>query len=205
MSHSELEPKEMSHTELESQQIAPATQARLHEIFSSFFKIGLFTIGGGYAMIPLIEREVVSRRKWVDKDEFRDLLTIAQSVPGPIALNSAAFVGYKIRGYIGALVGVLGIVVPAFSVIFTVALFFSTMRENPIVAAAFKAMRPVVVALIVAPTISLMKGLSPVMIGVTIAAMLLFAFEVISPGLFIFLAIVGGLAWTYNIERRVKR
>lgn len=156
-------------------------------------------------MIPLIEREVVSRRKWVDKDEFRDLLTIAQSVPGPIALNSAAFVGYKIRGYIGALVGVLGIVVPAFSVIFTVALFFSTMRENPIVAAAFKAMRPVVVALIVAPTISLMKGLSPVMIGVTIAAMLLFAFEVISPGLFIFLAIVGGLAWTYNIERRVKR
>ncbi len=174
-------------------------------LFSSFLKIGLFTIGGGYAMIPLIQREVVERRKWIEAEDFIGLLTIAQSVPGPIALNSAAFVGYKCRGYLGALAALMGIVVPAFSVIFTVALFFSTIRENEIVEAAFRALRPVVVALILTPTLSLMKGLNPVMIAITILSMGLLAFNLASPAVLILASILIAILWTYKINREVRR
>ncbi len=174
---------------------------RLKDLFLSFFKIGAFTIGGGYAMIPLIEQEVVSARKWIERDEFIGLLTVAQSIPGPIALNSAAFIGYKSRGYIGALVSVLGIVVPAFSIILTVAIFFNSIRDNAIVDAAFKAMRPVVVALIIAPTISLMKGMHPIMIGVTILSVVLFSLNLSSPATLILLSIVLGILWTYRVHK----
>ncbi len=174
-------------------------------LFASFFKIGAFTIGGGYAMIPLIQREVVDNREWVAKEDFVGLLTIAQSVPGPIALNSAAFVGYKKRGYIGALAALLGVVVPAFSVIFTVAVFFSTIRENEVVEAAFRALRPVVVALILTPMIALMKGLNPIMIGVTIVAMVVMSLHLASPALLLLGAIILGVLWTYKIKREVRR
>ena len=81
-------------------------------LFWSFFKVGVFTFGGGYAMVPLIEKEVVDRRAWIDREEFLDLLTLAQTSPGPLALNTAVFVGYKIDRYRGALSSVLGVVVP---------------------------------------------------------------------------------------------
>lgn len=174
-------------------------------LFASFLKIGAFTIGGGYAMIPLIQREVVDRRGWIAKEDFVGLLTIAQSVPGPIALNSAAFVGYKSRGYLGALAALLGVVVPAFTVIFTVAIFFSTIRENEVVEAAFKALRPVVVALILTPTIALMKGLNPWLIGVTIAAMAVLYFHLASPAVLLLGAIIIGALWTFKIGKEVQR
>ena len=88
---------------------------RLHTIFFSFFKIGLFTFGGGYAMISLIEREVITHRRWIEQKEFLDLLTLAQSVPGPIAVNTSVFVGYKLRGLRGAAAAVLGTVLPSFT------------------------------------------------------------------------------------------
>ncbi len=128
-------------------------------MFGSFFKIGLFTFGGGYAMVPIIQREVIDRRGWIDREEFIELLTLAQSAPGPIALNTSVFVGYKMRGYAGALAALLGVVVPAFTVILIVAIYFAQFRENIYVNAAFKGMRPAVVALIVAPVISLSKGM----------------------------------------------
>ncbi|MFI3247523.1 MAG: chromate transporter [Rikenellaceae bacterium] len=174
-------------------------------LFTSFLKIGLFTIGGGYAMVPLIQREVVENQKWIEKDDFIGLLTIAQSVPGPIALNSAAFVGFKSRGYLGALAALLGIVVPAFSVIMIVALFFSTIRENAIVEAAFRALRPVVVALILAPTISLMKGFGPFMIGVTIISTALLALNLTSPAVLILSAILIAILWTFRVRKEVRR
>ncbi len=174
---------------------------RLRDLFTSFLKIGLFTFGGGYAMIPLIEREVVERRGWVERESFADLLTLAQSVPGPIALNSAAFVGYKSRGYIGALCAVMGIVVPSFVVIMSVALFFNTIRENEFVESAFKAMRPVVVALIVAPTLSLLRGMSSCAILVTIAAIATFTLLGISPVILIVGSILVAIIYTY-INRR---
>jgi chromate transporter len=117
-------------------------------MFGSFFKIGLFTFGGGYAMVPIIQREVIDRRGWIDREEFIELLTLAQSAPGPIALNTSVFVGYKMRGYAGALAALLGVVVPAFTVILIVAIYFAQFRENIYVNAAFKGMRPVVVGMI---------------------------------------------------------
>ncbi len=180
-------------------------RVRYIELFVSFFKIGAFTIGGGYAMVPLIESEVVTSRRWVERDEFVDLLTLAQSVPGPIALNSAAFVGYKSRGYIGALAAVLGIVVPAFTIIMLVALFFTSIRDNAIVDAAFKAMRPVVVALIIAPTVSLLKGMHPLAIVISVVAMALFTLNLASPATFVLMAIIVGILWTLKLQRGLKR
>lgn len=110
-------------------------------------------------MVPLIEREVVGRRKWIDGAEFIDLLTLAQTSPGPLALNTGVFVGYKIGGYPGAFWAVMGIVVPSFVIILLVALFFVSFRTNPVVEAVFKGMRPAVVALILAPIFNLSKGL----------------------------------------------
>lgn len=178
---------------------------RYRDLFTSFFKIGVFTFGGGYAMVPLIEQEVVEKRGWIEMQEFKDLLTVAQSIPGPIALNSAAFIGYKSRGYSGALASLLGIVVPSFVIIMVVAIFFSSIRHNPIVEAAFKAMRPVVVALIVAPTIAFMRGMKPLMIVVTFASMALIALNLCSPAALILAAIVVGVIWTFKLQNAAKK
>ena len=123
----------------------------LFDIFKTFFKIGVFTFGGGYAMIPLIGAEVIDRRGWIAEKDFLELLTLAQSAPGPIALNTAVFVGYKMQRYAGALAAVMGVVVPSFTIILIIAMFFSDIRDNQWVDAAFRGMRPAVVALIVAP------------------------------------------------------
>ena len=124
-------------------------------LFWSFLKIGAFTFGGGYAMIPLIQREVIQNRGWIKEQEFIDLLTIAQSAPGPISLNTAVFVGYRMRGYVGAIAAILGVILPSFLIILTIVIFFQEFRHNAIVDAAFKGMRPAVVALILYPVIML--------------------------------------------------
>ncbi len=142
------------------------------ELFRSFLKIGAFTFGGGYAMIPIIEHEVIDRRGWIARNEFLDLLTLAQSAPGPIALNTAVFVGYKVRGLRGAFASLAGVVIPSFTVILAVALLFADIRHNPWVDAAFKGMRPAVVALIVAPVLSLSRGMHRALYGVIVAAAL---------------------------------
>lgn len=142
------------------------------ELFRSFLKIGAFTFGGGYAMIPIIEHEVIDRRGWIARSEFLDLLTLAQSAPGPIALNTAVFVGYKVRGLRGAFASLAGVVIPSFTVILAVALLFADIRHNPWVDAAFKGMRPAVVALIVAPVLSLSRGMHRALYGVIVAAAL---------------------------------
>ncbi len=142
----------------------------LFTLFWSFLKIGLFTLGGGYAMIPLIRREVIDRRGWIAEREFLDLLTLAQSAPGPISLNTSVFVGYKMRGNTGAVAAILGVVVPSFVIILLIAILFADIRHNPVVDAAFKGMRPAVVALIVVPVIALAKGMHPllyIIIGLT--------------------------------------
>ena len=135
------------------------TMQRLTTIFVSFLKIGMFTFGGGYAMLPLIERELITKRKWIEQKEFLDLLTLAQSVPGPIAVNTAVFVGYKVRGLRGAAAALLGTVTPSFVIILVIAIFFAGIRQNPVVDAAFKGMRPAVVALIIGPVLTLSRGM----------------------------------------------
>ena len=127
------------------------------EMFTTFFKIGIFTLGGGYAMIPLIEEEVVNRKQWVSKDEMLDLIAIAQSCPGVFAINIATFVGYKLNKTRGAIATTIGTALPSFLIILAIAMFFSQFKDNPYVAAMFKGIRPAVVALIAVPTFNLGK------------------------------------------------
>ena len=167
----------------------------LVEIFWTFLKIGAFTFGGGYAMIPLIQHEVINHRRWLREGEFIELLTIAQSAPGPIALNTAVFVGYKLRGYRGALMAVLGVVVPSFMIILVVAMFFADIRDNVWVDAAFKGMRPAVVALIVAPIVGLTRGMNVWLMAVAVATALVVWYYGLSPVWFLMAGALGGVLW----------
>ena len=132
---------------------------QLAEIFFTFFRIGMFTFGGGYAMLPLIQRTIIERKRWIDEKTFTDLLIIAQSSPGPVAINTAVFVGYKHKGIAGSVAAALGTIIPSLIIILLIAMFFSSIRENSYVDAAFKGMRPAVVALIVGPIISLSRSM----------------------------------------------
>ena len=120
--------------------------------FRTFFKIGMFTLGGGYAMIPIIEAEVVDKNKWIEKEEFLDLIAIAQSCPGVFAVNISIFIGYKMRKLRGTLCTCIGTALPSFLIILLIAMFFHQFQDNSIVAAAFRGIRPAVVALIAVPT-----------------------------------------------------
>ncbi len=177
----------------------------LFTIFASFFKIGLFTFGGGYAMIPLIEREMIDRRAWVGRREFLDLLTLAQSVPGPIAVNTAVFVGYRMRGLRGAAAALGGTILPSFTIILLIALFFAGIRNNPIVDAAFKGMRPAVVALIIGPVISLSRGMHRILYFVIAATALAIWGLGWSPIYVLAGAAAAGIAWELTIAGKLKK
>ena len=122
------------------------------ESFKTFFKIGAFTFGGGYAMIPIIESEIVEKRKWISKDDFVDLIAVAQSCPGVFAINLSTFIGYKIKRVPGAICTTLATALPSFIIILLIALFFHSFQDNPVVESIFKGIRPAVVALIAVPT-----------------------------------------------------
>ncbi|NCD14469.1 MAG: chromate transporter, partial [Bacteroidia bacterium] len=128
------------------------------ELFLVFFKIGAFTFGGGYAMIPLIRNEVVKKKEWLNDSEFIDMLAIAQSIPGPIALNTALFVGNRRMGFKGSLFSAAGIILPSFIIILLIAILFAQFRDNPLVERIFKGIRPAVVALIAAPLLGLSRS-----------------------------------------------
>lgn len=126
------------------------------QLFASFFKIGAFTFGGGWAMISIIEREIVDRHHWIGKDDFLDLLAIAQSLPGILAVNIATAVGDKMRGTRGSLVAAAGTILPSFLIILAIAVFLTPdmIKENRVISSIFMGIRPAVVALIVAPVLT---------------------------------------------------
>lgn len=169
----------------------------LVKLFSTFSKIGLFTIGGGYAMIPLIERDVVERNGWVGKEEFVDLLAVAQSSPGVFAVNIAIFIGYKLRGVRGAVAASLGSMMPSVACILLIALFFHNFRHYKVVENIFWGLRPAVVALIAAPVFSVARSAKITRTTVWIpilSALLIVAFGV-SPIYIILAAGVGGFVY----------
>ena len=178
--------------------------ASLFDIFWSFLKIGAFTFGGGYAMIPLIEAEMIQKRGWLTREEFINQLTIAQSVPGPIALNTAVFVGYKTRGVKGAFAALVGVVIPSFVIILLIALYFTDFKDNPTVAAAFKGMRPAVVALIAAPIINMARGMSWWKIAVALGAAVVIWLLGVSPIAFIIIGALVGIGWSFRSEGATK-
>ena len=126
--------------------------------FKTFFKIGAFTIGGGYAMIPMIEAEVVNKHKWLNKEDFLDLIAVAQSCPGVFAINMSVFIGYKLRKVKGAIAASIGTALPSFVIILLIAMFFHAFQDNEVVASMFRGIRPAVVALIAVPTFNLARS-----------------------------------------------
>lgn len=127
-------------------------------LFFVFFKIGFFTLGGGYAMIPQIEAEIVDKRQWMKREEYLDLIAVAQSCPGALAVNMSIFIGYKLRKLSGALCATLGVALPSFVIILLIAMFFHKFQDNAVVASMFNGIRPAVVALIAAPVFSLARS-----------------------------------------------
>ncbi len=179
-------------------QPSTTSNARLYlDAFFTFFRIGAFTIGGGYAMIPLVQKEVVNNKKWIGEDEFLDALAVAQSTPGVLAVNIAIFVGYKLRKWKGSVVALLGAVLPSFIIILLIAMYFSDIQDNPIVDRIFKGIRPAVVALIAVPVFNTAKqakiNIRTVWIPI-ICALLIWLLGV-SPVFIVLGAIIGGIAY----------
>ena len=174
------------------------------DLFISFFKIGAFTLGGGYVMIPLIEKEIVDRRKWINSDEFTEMLTLAQSAPGAIAINTAVFVGYKIRGTRGMIATVLGTAIPSIVVILLIAIFFVGMGNNETVERIFCGIRPAVVALIAVPVINMLKkqGFKIWLIAIAAFSALAVWLFGISPVIVIIFAGLGSILYNTFISKR---
>lgn len=181
---------------------------KLRELFLTFMKIGAFTFGGGWAMISIIQREVVEKHHWLENEEFLDLLAVAQSLPGILAVNIAVSVGDKLRGMKGSIAAAAGTIMPCFLIILTIAIFLTPdlITGNPTIAAIFKGIRPAVVALIVAPVITSAKaakiGWSTAWIPAVVALLIWSKLPIVSnPILFI---ILGGLTgwWQLHNSRR---
>ncbi|NLW23215.1 MAG: chromate transporter [Tissierellia bacterium] len=173
----------------------------LFDMFKTFFKIGAFTIGGGYAMIPIIQKEVVDNKKWVEEDKFLDAIAIAQGSPGPIAVNISIYLGYELKGLKGALTCMLGTILPSFLIILLIATVFFQFRNNPLIEKVFLGVRPAVVALIASAVYKLTKrsklGLNKLFIS--LLTLLAIVFLKISP---IYLILIGG--FTSIIYNRMK-
>ena len=153
----------------------PAQEAQsLGTLFFTFFKIGLFTFGGGYAMIALLEEEFIQRRKWLDKDEFLDMTAIAESTPGPVAINSATYLGYKLAKVPGAATATVAVCLPSFLIIYAISLFFEQFTQLTVIANAFKGIQVCVIYLIFSAGVRMLKALDKSLfaIGVFAAVML---------------------------------
>lgn len=165
--------------------------------FLIFFKIGAFTLGGGYAMIPLIENEVVDKKNWISREDFLDILAIAQSAPGVMAANISIFVGYKLRGIRGSIITTLGAILPSFLIILAIALFFHNFKDNAVIEKIFKGIRPAVVALIAAPTFGMAKSarINRYTVWIPVISALLIWLLGFSPVWIIIGAGLGGYSW----------
>ena len=149
-------------------------------LFLTMLKIGLFTFGGGYAMIALLENEFVEKKKWLEKDEFLDVTAIAESTPGPIAINAATYMGYKNAGIIGSIIATLGICIPSFVIIYAISLFFDAFLSLTLVAYAFKGIQICVVYLILTAGLKMLKQMKKttfnmIIILVTLICMVVFS------------------------------
>ena len=184
----------------------------LWELFSTLFKIGLFTFGGGYAMIAFFESEFVEKKKWLDKEEFLDMVAIAESTPGPIAINSATYVGYKNASVLGAACATLGVVLPSFIIIYVISLFLDAFLTFELVGYAFKGIQAGVVYLILSAGIKMLKGMKKNAMSVAILCAVLvcmIAFSILavdfSAILFILISGVIGLAAHFIGKIKAKR
>ena len=170
------------------------------ELFFTFFVIGMFTIGGGYAMLPIIEKEVVDKNHWLSKEEFIDMLAVVQSLPGPIAINSSVYIGYKIAKFWGSIVCALGAALPSFIIILFLAIVFTDIQDNPTIEKVFKGIRPAVVALIVVPVIFMAKTakITWKTVWIPVAVAVVVAFLGLSPAYIIVITAILGILFSFT-------
>jgi chromate transporter len=170
----------------------------LWQLFAVFAKIGAFTIGGGYAMIPLIQAEL-GKRGWISEDELPDIVAISQSAPGVMAVNISIFAGNKLRGFKGSLAATLGSILPSFLIILAIAMLFTAFKDNPWVIKAFKGIRPVVISLIAVPMVNMARKSCKSWWTwlIAISALILVAFLNVSPIYIIICVLVIGFTVTY--------
>ena len=175
----------------------------LFDIFKIFSKIGAFTIGGGYAMIPLIQDELV-KRGWISEDELPDIIALAQSAPGVLAVNVSIFAGYKLRGVKGSIAATVGTVLPSFLTILIIAMFLTNYQDNPIVVRIFNGIRPVVISLIAVPMIRMARKNNKTWWAwaISAASLILVAFLKVSPIYILLVIIVIATSYYYYKENK---
>ncbi|MFC4665728.1 chromate transporter [Falsiporphyromonas endometrii] len=181
--------------------------SQLWKLFATFFKIGGFTFGGGYAMLPIIEDALVTKNKWLSREEFLDLFAVAQSLPGVFAVNISLFLGYKLKGIRGAIISALGTTLPSFLVILAIAMYFATFKDNPIVIKIFNGIRPAVVAMIAAPVITTWRSMKMKRsaLWIPILSCFLVWYMGVSPVLIIVASAFLGILYTFYIKKLIKR
>ena len=169
----------------------------LLDLFITFCKVGAFTLGGGYAMVPIMEKEVVDKHGWLGKEEFIDLLAVAQATPGLFAMNMASHIGYKLRGVWGGIVGAMGVALPSIVAILLIAMFFQAFKGNVYVEKIFRGVRPAVVALIAAPVFTMARTarINRHNVWIPIVACVLIYLLGVSPVWIILAAGVGGFVY----------
>jgi chromate transporter len=172
-------------------------------LLTTFFKIGLFTFGGGYAMIPLIEEEIVSKRRWISSEEFMDIISVAQSLPGPIAVNMASFIGYRVKKLPGALMAALGVILPSFFIIITIAYLLLHGNVAGVLEPVFLGLRPAIAVLILISAYRLGMKVQRSLLNLVLflAAGILLIVVQIHP----ILVIVGGIVLAVVMRFRVDR
>ena len=183
------------------------------QLFLAFFKIGLFTFGGGYAMISVISSEIVDKRKYISEEEFADVVSIAESTPGPIAINSATYIGFKRGGIFGAVLASLAVTLPSLIIIFVISLFLDAFMEIELVQKAFAGIQCAVAVLIISAAFKLLKtvkktALNIALIVLSAAAMLLidfFSLDISSIFIILFGAVAGAIAFSVPKKRSVEK
>lgn len=184
---------------------------KLTQLFFTFLKIGAFTFGGGYAMIALLEHEFIEKKKWIDKDEFLNMVAVAESTPGPVAINSATYLGYRVGGVAGAALSTLAVSIPSFVIIYIISLFFDRFLSLTYVAYAFKGIQVCVVYLIASAGVKMLRGLEKNVLNYTVMVVVLvvmtaFSITAVSFSSIFYILISGAVGWlVYMIGRLVRK
>ena len=179
-------------------------------LFLTMLKIGLFTFGGGYAMIALLENEFVEKKKWLEKDEFLDVAAIAESTPGPIAINAATYIGYKNAGIIGSIIATLGICIPSFIIIYAISLFFDAFLSLTLVAYAFKGIQICVVYLILTAGLKMLEHMKKnafniIIISITLICMVVFSLFAVKFSTIFYIMISGACGVVVYLLGKIRK
>ena len=179
-------------------------------LFLTMLKIGLFTFGGGYAMIALLENEFVEKKKWLEKDEFLDVAAIAESTPGPIAINAATYIGYKNAGIIGSIIATLGICIPSFIIIYAISLFFDAFLSLTLVAYAFKGIQICVVYLILTAGLKMLAHMKKnafniIIISITLICMVVFSLFAVKFSTIFYIMISGACGVVVYLLGKIRK